>query len=551
MSIRSKIFLPILGALLVGVIFAAMVSWQSSEDHDKVESIVEKALTAQDYTQVISKGFVRSQEIIAHVSAMTDFIAPEDIKSSFEATTRPMGQAIKGIQSATLSSEMDEVAKALERDYAAWLADTSIVLGLKPSATVPTSEKMKRYQRTMSAQIAELSSLSSSNAHALVKQLGAEMDFSIMVELLIAAALAIVGAIMALILSRSLSRPLMDLVAVAEKLAAGDTSVEFEQQNRKDEIGAVAKAIAGFRDGVTKAAQLQEAAEAAQQQREAKQQQVFAAISQFTERSENLLNSVEEKMMSMEEMAEKLSQMSHESSGKAQQASSGSESASTSVQSVAVSTGELENSISEISRQIANTSRVVSVAATDASATNDRVGGLAAAAGKIGDVVLLIQEIAEQTNLLALNATSEAARAGEAGKGFSVVAAEVKELADQTAKATGEISSQITEIQGSTDETVTAIKSIAEVIKEVESFTVAISAAIEEQGASTTEISRSISQASSQTTEVRDNVGSVGASIEQTANTAEDVKNFAKDARSEMHDLKVAVESFLREVKAA
>ena len=174
---------------------------------------------------------------------------------------------------------------------------------------------------------------------------------------------------------------------------------------------------------------------------------------------------------------------------------SASEEASTNVQSVASATEEMASSVNEISRQVQDSARMANEAVGQARQTNDRVSELSRAAARIGDVVELINTIAGQTNLLALNATIEAARAGEAGRGFAVVASEVKALAEQTAKATGEIGQQITSIQAATHESVGAIQEISTTIEKLSEISSAIAAAVEEQGAATQEISRNVQQA--------------------------------------------------------
>ncbi len=186
-----------------------------------------------------------------------------------------------------------------------------------------------------------------------------------------------------------------------------------------------------------------------------------------------------------------------------------SEQASTNVQSVASATEEMAASVNEISRQVQTSGSIANEAVAQARKTNDRVGELAKAAARIGDVVELINTIAGQTNLQALNATIEAARAGEAGRGFAVVASDVKALAEQTATATGEISQQITGIQNATQESVGAIKEIGDTIDRMSEIASTIASAVEEQGAATQEISRNVQQAAQGTQQVSANITGV------------------------------------------
>ena len=228
-----------------------------------------------------------------------------------------------------------------------------------------------------------------------------------------------------------------------------------------------------------------------------------------------------------------------------------SEEASTNVQSVASATEEMASSVNEISRQVQESARMASEAVDQARKTNDRVGELSKAAARIGDVVELINTIAGQTNLLALNATIEAARAGEAGRGFAVVASEVKALAEQTAKATGEIGQQITGIQAATQESVNAIKEISGTIERLSEISSTIAAAVEEQGAATQEISRNVQQAAQGTQQVSSNITDVQRGASETGSASSQVLSAAQSLSGDCNRLKLEVGKFLNTVRAA
>ena len=228
-----------------------------------------------------------------------------------------------------------------------------------------------------------------------------------------------------------------------------------------------------------------------------------------------------------------------------------SEEASTNVQSVASATEELSSSVNEISRQVQESARIANNAVDQARKTNDRVAELSKAAARIGDVVELISTIAGQTNLLALNATIEAARAGEAGRGFAVVASEVKALAEQTAKATGEIGQQITGIQAATQELVGAIKEISGTIERLSEISSTIAAAVEEQGAATQEISRNVQQAAHGTMQVSSNITDVQRGARDTESASSQVLSAAQMLSGDSNRLTTEVDKFLATVRAA
>ena len=228
-----------------------------------------------------------------------------------------------------------------------------------------------------------------------------------------------------------------------------------------------------------------------------------------------------------------------------------SEEASTNVQAVASATEEMSSSVDEISRQVQDSARIASEAVAQAGATNARVGELAQAAARIGDVVEIINGIAGQTNLLALNATIEAARAGEAGRGFAVVASEVKALAEQTAKATGEISQQIGSIQSATDQSVVAIREIGGTISRMSEIAGAIAAAVEQQGAATREISRNVQQAAHGTQQVSGNITDVQRGAGETGAASQQVLTAAQLLSRDSERLSREVDHFLNSVRAA
>ena len=342
-----------------------------------------------------------------------------------------------------------------------------------------------------------------------------------------------------------------DLTGVVGDLAAGRHDVTIPTVERADEIGAMAGSLQVFKDALIAKKAADEAAAVEADAKIQRGQRVDRITSDFEAMIGEIVEIVSSASTELEASAGTLTATAERSEELATTVAAASEEASTNVQSVASATEEMASSVNEISRQVQGSARIAGEAVEQAQKTNDRVAELAKAAARIGDVVELINTIAGQTNLLALNATIEAARAGEAGRGFAVVASEVKALAEQTAKATGEISQQISGIQAATQELVGAIKEIGDTIGRMSEIASTIAAAVEEQGAATQEISRNVQQAAHGTQQVSANIADVQRGASETGSASAQVLGAAKSLSGESDRLKREVGKFLSSVRAA
>ena len=390
-------------------------------------------------------------------------------------------------------------------------------------------------------------------AEAVDRARAGRNDAMLLLALTGAAVLALLGVVagVTFLLRRRVIAPLATITGAVSELAAGRHDVTIPAINRTDEIGTMAKSLQVFKEALIAKKAADEAAAEEADAKIQRGQRIDTMTRDFEAMIGEIVETVASASTELEASAGTLTSTAERSEQMTTLVAAASEEASTNVQSVASATEEMASSVNEISRQVQDSARIASEAVVQAQSTNDRVGELAKAAARIGDVVELINTIAGQTNLLALNATIEAARAGEAGRGFAVVASEVKALAEQTAKATGEISQHINGIQAATQESVSAIREIGDTIGRMSEIASTIASAVEEQGAATQEISRNVQQAARGTQQVSSNITDVQRGASETGLASSQVLHAAQSLSGESARLKAEVAQFLTSVRAA
>jgi methyl-accepting chemotaxis protein len=360
--------------------------------------------------------------------------------------------------------------------------------------------------------------------------------------------LAMVGA---LVIRRSIARPLAVVTRVTEAVAGGDAALAVPFRDRPDEIGALARSIAVFQDAMRRNVELNKTVLADAEAKVQRQEQIAAETTRFGTDIEASLSKLDRLFQQMLSASSLLADAADLASAKTGNAATASGEASANVRDIAAAAEELAVAVSEINRQVVQSNAIATKAVGEAARTSDSVKELGEVGRRIGDVIKLITAIAEQTNLLALNATIEAARAGEAGRGFAVVAGEVKALSSQTAKATEEIGAQITAMQTATGRSIQAIAGIERTIREIGEISGAIASAVTEQGAATQEIARSVEVAARRTNDTADEVVRVGEATENTRASATSVKTLADDLAAAAGQIRAQVDQFFRKLRAA
>jgi methyl-accepting chemotaxis protein len=352
--------------------------------------------------------------------------------------------------------------------------------------------------------------------------------------------------------AKGVIQPIIKMTGIMQRLAGGELEGEIPSRDRKDEIGAMAKAVQVFKDNALRVRALEAERTLLAEKVEGDRKAAIRNVADTFEKAVgNIIKTVSSASSDIEAAAGSLAKTAETTQALSGTVAAASQQSSSNVQSAAAASEEMASSVSEISRQVHMSQTIAQTAVQQAEKTNARVSELSHSASRIGEVVKMITAVAEQTNLLALNATIEAARAGDAGRGFAVVASEVKALAAQTAKATEEITTQIMQMQTATQQSVSAIKDIGGTIMQISEISAAIAAAVEEQGAATQEIARNIQQAAEGSTHVTESMVNVNHGAADTGNASEQVHSLAVSLLAESNHLNIEVETFLRSIRAA
>jgi methyl-accepting chemotaxis protein len=520
---------------------------QISELNERLQESFREILLALQHNPSLPAVKYHNHSVKVHVDAVEK--ALQRMTQIFQEYRKsPAGDLFREI---TARAEAAEVKLAEDLRHAETLAaadqgESYNQLGIDVTTkTIPLFKEAKKNATELLEKHRQLSieiALAASSQYTSVR-------FAIIAGCILISVLVLAGALW---IGRSITGPLGALTKAMTALAGGGAEVAIPCLDHGDEVGEMAAAVKVFKNNMLEIERLRvDQIETGKRQSQQRRAEMAKVAEDFEAAVGEIVETVSSASTELETSARTLTSTAASSQALASKVAGASEEASSNVQSVASATEELSSSVHEIGRQVQESARMAGEAVDQARQTNDRVSELSKAASRIGDVVELINTIAGQTNLLALNATIEAARAGEAGRGFAVVASEVKALAEQTAKATGEIGQQISGIQSATQESVAAIKGISATIQKLSEISSTIAAAVEEQGAATQDISRSVQRAAEGTMQVSSNVADVQRGASETGSASSQLLAAAQSLSGNSKRLKLEVGKFLNSVRIA
>jgi methyl-accepting chemotaxis protein len=552
MSMLQRLMCAFAVVVMIGAAQGLLMIYNFAALGEKVALVATKPIAGVDNARAAWSAYRDARSYLANFLEMT---RPQDSKAAlaeFDAQVRLLTDHLDKLAAVATSREASEKLNPLKEAVAQWADKARVLLGAAPTTSIPAPHALARMEVGIRNNLDELVALALKDAGAIRADVEASIVTVTRLGWLLIAMGAMVGAALAFASSLAISRPLIRLAITMRRLAEGDLSVTVTDKARKDEIGRMAEALEVFRANAAEVRRLEERTRESERTAAGERRALLASVAQrFKSQVAGVITQVLETIAEVARAAEAMSTVAEETRRHVGHVLGESETASHSIGTVAAATEEMAAASGEIAQRSDRSHHVASDAVTKVEASGQVISSLTDATGKIGKIVDLIGDIAAQTNLLALNATIEAARAGAAGRGFAVVASEVKTLADQTAKATGEISAQIAQVQETTKQAAHVMNAIHETIRSIDASAAEVANAIDNQRKAIADISHGTQLASTSAAQVAGTLQALQTTFAGVGQASGDIRGKIGALGASAQALRAETDQFLRDVLAA
>ncbi|MCZ7641827.1 MAG: methyl-accepting chemotaxis protein [Pseudorhodoplanes sp.] len=552
MSTLQRLMLAFAVVVAVGAAQSLMTLSSLKHLGEKISFVATKPIAGVDNARAAWSAY---RDVQAYLANFLELTRPQESKeaiAAFESQIKALETHLARLGEAVTSAEAGEKLQALKADVANWREKALVLLGASPAISVPASFALARIEVAIRNNLDGLVTLALQDAGAMRADVEVSISRAMDLSLLFIALGVLAGAALALVSALMITRPLLRLEGAMRRLAAGDLEVEVTDGGRKDEIGRMAAALDVFRANAVEMRRLEmQGRENEKITADERRRLMEDVASRFKNQVAGIVERVFGTVSIVEQSAERMLSLANETSKRADRVVGESDSATGSIGSVAAAAEEMAATSGEIADRSGQSHQAASEAVVKVDSSGKVIASLTEATDKIGEIVDLIRDIAAQTNLLALNATIEAARAGEAGRGFSVVASEVKTLADQTSKATGEISNQIAHVQETTRQAAEVIGAVQQTMRMMDTVAGEVAAAIDSQKLAITEISQNTNRASDSAVQVSAELQALHKTFAQVGEASGDIRAKVTSLGQDAQALRMQTDSFLRDILAA
>jgi methyl-accepting chemotaxis protein len=552
MSMLQRLILSFAVVVVIGAAQGLLMLSSLSTLAERLNFVATKPIAGVDNARAAWSAYRDAQLYLASVLEMTRIQDAKPALAAFEAFVKTLDEHLARLADVTTSSVAVDKLKAIQSNVTQWEQKGRVLLGAFPATSIPAPHALARIQVLIRTNLEEMVSLALTDAATISTEVQGSIRTATGLSILLIAAGIIVGLGLAAFTSLAITRPLVRLQRTMHRLAQGDIEVEVTDRERRDEIGRMAAALEVFHANIVEMRRLENQHREREQSSAMERRNMLGIVAdrfkaQVTGVVTNLLDTVE----NVERSAQSMSEIADETRASVNSVVDASETAAVNIITVAAAAEEMAMTSVDIVKR-SNLSHESAVAAvTKVEASSKVITALSESADKIGRIVVLIGDVAAKTNLLALNAAIEAAHAGDAGRGFAAVAAEVRSLADQTKRATGEISIQITQVQDNTREAAAVMLAIRESMRSIGGSAEEVAISVGDQQAATKEISRSTHLASNGAGQVSADLQTLHASFTKVGAASSDISVKIGALGDSAQKLKVETDRFLRDVLAA